>query len=62
MSKVFRNTLMVIIIFVVIIGVINLFKNQTNEIEQYDINKFRTTLESGDIIRSSRLRYLRMNS
>ncbi|MFJ6414886.1 ATP-dependent zinc metalloprotease FtsH [Terribacillus saccharophilus] len=49
MSKVFRNTLMVIIIFVVIIGVINLFKNQTNEIEQYDINKFRTTLESGDI-------------
>ncbi|MFP7171952.1 ATP-dependent zinc metalloprotease FtsH [Terribacillus sp. 7520-G] len=49
MSKVFRNTLMVIIIFVVIIGVINLFRNQTNEIEQYDINKFRTTLESGDI-------------
>ncbi|SDD68021.1 cell division protease FtsH [Terribacillus halophilus] len=49
MSKVFRNTLMVIIIFVVIIGVINLFRNQTNEVEQYDINKFRTTLESGDI-------------
>ncbi|WP_425288322.1 ATP-dependent zinc metalloprotease FtsH [Terribacillus halophilus] len=40
---------MVIIIFVVIIGVINLFRNQTNEVEQYDINKFRTTLESGDI-------------
>ncbi|QXE01816.1 ATP-dependent zinc metalloprotease FtsH [Terribacillus sp. DMT04] len=49
MSKVFRNILMVIIIFVVIIGVINLFQNQSNETEQYDINQFRTTLESGDI-------------
>ncbi|WP_077303778.1 ATP-dependent zinc metalloprotease FtsH [Terribacillus halophilus] len=49
MSKVFRNILMVIIIFVVIIGVINLFQNQSNETEQYDVNQFRTTLESGDI-------------
>lgn len=49
MDRVFRNILFYALIFLVLIGVISLFKQQGDETEELDVQKFMTHLEDGDV-------------
>ena len=49
MDRVFRNVLFYALIFLVLIGVISLFKGQNEQAEQYNVRQFMEALENGEI-------------
>ncbi|HLS23362.1 MAG TPA: ATP-dependent zinc metalloprotease FtsH [Pseudogracilibacillus sp.] len=49
MDRVFRNVLFYALIFIVLIGVISMFKGQNDQSEQYNVEEFMQALDSGQI-------------
>src|SRR5699024_7447409 len=49
MDRVFKNILFYALIFLVLIGVISLFRGQSDQSEEYNVQKFMNALESGEI-------------
>src|SRR5699024_2281528 len=49
MDRVFRNVLFYALIFIVLIGVISMFKEQDDQSEQFNVKEFMTALEDGQI-------------
>ena len=50
MDRVFRNILFYALIFLVLIGVISLFKGQNDQAEQYNVRQFMQALDNGEIV------------
>src|SRR5699024_7900523 len=49
MDRVFRQILFYALIFLVLIGVISLFKGQGDQTEEYNVQQFVQALDSGEI-------------
>jgi cell division protease FtsH len=49
MDRVFRNILFYALIFLVLIGVVSLFKGQGDQAEEYNVQQFMQALDNGDI-------------
>ena len=49
MDRIFRNVLFYALIFVVLIGVISLFKGQNEQSEEYNVKEFMQALDNGEI-------------
>ena len=49
MDRVFRNILFYALIFLVLIGVISLFKGQNDQSEEFNVQEFMQALDSGEI-------------
>src|SRR5690625_14261 len=49
MDRVFRNVLFYALIFIVLIGVISMFKGQNDQSEQFNVEEFVTALEQGQV-------------
>lgn len=49
MDRIFRNILFYALIFLVLIGVISLFKGQNEQAEEYNVQQFMQTLDNGAI-------------
>src|SRR5690625_7783147 len=49
MKRIFGNTVIFALIFLVLIGLIGLFKGQNNEAEELDVQEFTQALNNGEI-------------
>ncbi len=49
MDRIFRNILFYALIFLVLIGVISLFKGQNEQAEEYNVQQFMQALDNGEI-------------
>ncbi len=49
MKRIFGNTVIFALIFLVLIGLIGLFKGQNNEAEEFDVQEFTQALNNGEI-------------
>ncbi|MEN1966443.1 ATP-dependent zinc metalloprotease FtsH [Lentibacillus sp. N15] len=49
MNRLFRNVIFYFLIFLVIIGVISVFKGQNDQAEQYNVEEFMQALNNGEI-------------
>ncbi|MDC3414850.1 ATP-dependent zinc metalloprotease FtsH [Aquibacillus sp. 3ASR75-11] len=49
MNRIFRNVIFYFLIFLVVIGIVGVFKGQNDEAKEYDVNQFLQALNGGEI-------------
>ena len=49
MSRVFRNTIFYLVIFLILIAIVSMFNSPASETEQMNYNQFTEVLEEGQV-------------